>query len=98
MDDKDRPPTSDRLRIDIDHGLAADKVASPDPAAAPLGTDDEAGGAPPTAEQRALAAAHQHRARIAAGVARKRTLIGRTMVIALFALIALASLLLLAPR
>ncbi|TRO87665.1 hypothetical protein FKB34_15515 [Glycocaulis profundi] len=31
-----------RLRDDIDTGRARDKVAHPDPAAAPLGTDDEA--------------------------------------------------------
>jgi hypothetical protein len=59
MTSNDRPPTSDRLRINIDRGLTGDKVAWPDPAAAPLGTDDEAGGAPPTAEQCALAAAYE---------------------------------------
>jgi hypothetical protein len=32
-----------RLRDDIDRGRTGDKVAWPDPAAAPLGTDDEAG-------------------------------------------------------
>ena len=37
-----------RLRNKIDHGGAGDKVAFPDPAAAPLGTDDEAAGHPPT--------------------------------------------------
>jgi uncharacterized protein HemX len=31
------------LRHDIDHGRTGDKVDWPDPAAAPLGTDDEAG-------------------------------------------------------
>ena len=38
-----------RLRADIDRGQTGDKVDAPDPAAAPLGTDDEAGGwqAPP---------------------------------------------------
>lgn len=35
-----------RLRADIDRGRTGDKVDWPDPAAAPLGTDDEAGGAP----------------------------------------------------
>lgn len=39
---------ADRLRSDIDAGRTADKVAFPDPAAAPLGTDDEAAGAAPT--------------------------------------------------
>ena len=33
-----------RLREDIDRGLTGDKVNSPDPAAAPLGTDEEAAG------------------------------------------------------
>ncbi|MDP0926968.1 hypothetical protein Q0601_07285 [Paracoccus onubensis] len=42
---------SERLRQDIDRGRAKDKVDFPDPAAAPLGTDDEASGFPPTAEQ-----------------------------------------------
>jgi hypothetical protein len=48
-------PTTDRLRHDIDHGRAADKQGFHDPAAAPLGTDDEASGNPPTPEQRAKA-------------------------------------------
>jgi hypothetical protein len=49
-------PTSDHLRRRIDHGELGDKVNFPDPAAAPLGTDDEAAGHPPTAYERALAA------------------------------------------
>ncbi len=53
---KKEPPTSDAIRIQIDRGEMGDKVAFPDPAAAPLGTDDEAAGFPPTAEERALAA------------------------------------------
>lgn len=36
--------TIDRHRIDIDRGVTGDKVPFPDPAAAPLGTDEEAGG------------------------------------------------------
>ena len=55
MTDKDRAPTSDRLRKDIDRGRAGDKTDYPDPAAAPLGTDDEAGGNPPTEEQLRIA-------------------------------------------
>ena len=39
--------TTDRLRSDIDSGRTGDKVAASDPAAAPLGTDDEAAGRPP---------------------------------------------------
>jgi hypothetical protein len=44
------PPnaTSDRLRADIDRGRTGDKVPMSDPAAAPLGTDDEAAGASPS--------------------------------------------------
>ena len=42
-----------RERIRTDHGENRDKIAYPDPAAAPLGTDDEAGGHPaPRAELR----------------------------------------------
>jgi hypothetical protein len=35
-----------RLRRDIDAGRTGDKVSWPDPAAAPLGTDEEAAGTP----------------------------------------------------
>lgn len=38
--------SSAELRGDIDRGLTGDKVAAEDPAAAPLGTDDEAAGTP----------------------------------------------------
>jgi hypothetical protein len=38
------PGNPDILRAQIDRGLTFDKVAAPDPAAAPLGTDDEAAG------------------------------------------------------
>ncbi|HEY9213937.1 MAG TPA: hypothetical protein VIQ29_13955 [Ancylobacter sp.] len=50
-------PTAERLREDIDRGLTGDKVPFRDPAAAPLGTDDEAAGMPPTAEEVELARA-----------------------------------------
>jgi len=55
--------TADKLRHDIDHGRAGDKVDFSDPAAAPLGTDAEAAGTPPSQEQlrRARAAEIQHR-------------------------------------
>jgi hypothetical protein len=36
--------TAEQLRDDIDAGRTGDKVPWPDPAAAPLGTDDEAAG------------------------------------------------------
>lgn len=42
----------------IDSGAAGDKVPGFDPAAAPLGTDEEAGGARPTTQAGALGAAH----------------------------------------
>jgi hypothetical protein len=43
--------TSAQLRHGITTGRARDKVSNIDPAAAPLGTDDEAGGNPPSREQ-----------------------------------------------
>jgi len=42
--------TVDRLRADIDSGRTGDKIPAPDPASAPLGTDEEAAGTPPTRE------------------------------------------------
>ena len=39
--------TSAQLRDAIDRGWTGDKLPWPDPAAAPLGTDDEAAGTPP---------------------------------------------------
>lgn len=56
MNGKNFPPTADRIRIDIDRGLEGDKIPYPDPAVAPLGTDEEVAGAPPTQEERAMAA------------------------------------------
>jgi hypothetical protein len=51
--------TSSQLRDDIDSGRTRDKVAHSDPAAAPLGTDDEAAGTPPTGEQVSTARRHE---------------------------------------
>lgn len=48
------PPTTDRLRIDIDRGATGEKVNYPDPAAAPFGTDDEAAGHPASAQERQM--------------------------------------------
>src|SRR4051812_46485298 len=45
----------DQLRAQIDRGNTGDKVAFPDPSAAPLGTDDEAAGLPPTPAELRLA-------------------------------------------
>src|SRR4051794_27745647 len=41
---------ADRIRAEIDRGHTGDKVDWPDPAAAPLGTDDEAGSPVPMAQ------------------------------------------------
>ena len=49
-------PNTAQLKDAIDTGKTGDKVAFPDPAAAPLGTDDEAGGNSPTPEQIRMAA------------------------------------------
>lgn len=47
-DSKPHPSAeSHRLRDAIDRGLTGDKVPATDPAAAPLGTDDEAAGTTP---------------------------------------------------
>lgn len=54
------PPTTDRLRIDIDRGRTGEKVDYPDPAAAPLGTDDEAAGHPVSAQERRMEASARH--------------------------------------
>jgi hypothetical protein len=45
----------DEFRSKIDSGQTGDKMPWSDPAAAPLGTDDEAAGTPPTRAQVALA-------------------------------------------
>jgi hypothetical protein len=50
-------PTSDEIRGAIDSGRTRDKVAYPDPAAAPLGSDAEAAGTPPSRPARRAAAA-----------------------------------------
>jgi len=52
-----RDDNVDKLRHDIDSGRTGDKVAFSDPAAAPLGADDEAAGVPPTPEMIAQARA-----------------------------------------
>jgi hypothetical protein len=52
-------PTSAQLRHGIASGQSGDKISNIDPAAAPLGTDDEAGGNPPTQQQLVQAAAHE---------------------------------------
>jgi hypothetical protein len=54
--------TTEQLRTAIDQGNAGSKVDATDPAAAPLGTDDEAGGTPNTLAQVRLAASREVRA------------------------------------
>ena len=51
--------TADALRHALDRGEGGDKVDFSDPAAAPLGTDDEAAGFPPTSAQVAEAGRHE---------------------------------------
>jgi len=58
-DDNRSPDTTAKLRDDIDNGRSGDKIGFPDPAAAPLGTDAEAGGASPTPEQVRMAQRHE---------------------------------------
>lgn len=48
MSNGKHPRQTDELRDAIDRGEGGDKVAHPDPSAAPLGTDDEAGGSGPS--------------------------------------------------
>ncbi len=51
-------PTTDRLRHEIDQGRG-DKAPFPDPAASPLGTDEEAAGTPPSDAAIRTAASHE---------------------------------------
>jgi hypothetical protein len=48
-------PTAAQLKADIDSGRSGDKVGVFDPALAPLGTDDEAAGHPPSPADVAVA-------------------------------------------
>ena len=52
-------PTVSKLRHDIDRGRGGDKVDGIDPAAAPLGTDEEAAGTPVPPEAVAMAHAQE---------------------------------------
>ncbi|PRH83989.1 hypothetical protein C5L14_29440 [Labrys okinawensis] len=60
-------PNIDQLRARIDQGRNGDKIPFPDPAAAPLGTDDEAADTPPTPERLQMASRHEHHAAEAIG-------------------------------
>lgn len=44
-------PTTQQLLRDINRGLTGDKIPVQDPAAAPLGTDDEAAGTSPSPDE-----------------------------------------------
>jgi hypothetical protein len=48
-------PTAAQLKADIDSGRSGDKIGVFDPGLATLGTDDEAAGRPPSAQEVALA-------------------------------------------
>jgi hypothetical protein len=77
------------MRDDIDRGLTGEKVSAPDPAAAPLGTDAEAGGAPPTiAERRLEAEARPQSAQPPRRGARSRWLLAAILVAAVMVVIA----------
>ena len=54
-------PTAAQLRGDINSGKTGDKTPGVDPAAAPMETDAEAGGAPPPADEVARARAQEQR-------------------------------------
>jgi hypothetical protein len=56
-----KKPTAAQLRGDINSGKTGDKTPGFDPAAAPMETDAEAGGAPPTPEEVAQARANERR-------------------------------------
>lgn len=66
--------TADSLRHALDRGQGGDKVDFADPAAAPLGTDDEAAGFPPTREQIRMAAAQELGPRPAERLRARRTI------------------------
>jgi hypothetical protein len=70
---------ADQLREQIDRGQTGDKVDFPDPAAAPLGTDDEAAGRPPQAPEAAAPQGVAEHPAIEAG-SRKHSAGGRVMV------------------
>ena len=58
----DPPPTAAQLSADINSGRSGAKVAGFDPAAAPLGTDEEAGGHSPSPVEIAQARELENRA------------------------------------
>ncbi|WP_181706672.1 hypothetical protein [Chthonobacter rhizosphaerae] len=71
--------TTARLRHGIDSTESGDKVAFPDPAASPLGTDDEAAGRPPTADAVREAASHELRGPAGSAVGQRTSETGRAI-------------------
>ena len=60
-DPTDKAQNAARLRADLDAGEGRDKIAYPDPAAAPLGTDDDPAGTPASPAQLRMAQQQEHR-------------------------------------
>jgi hypothetical protein len=79
--------TLDQLRADIDSGRTGDKVSAPDPAMAPLGTDDEAAGTPPSpaaiALTRRLETSHPHQPQPQTGLGHAWILIAIVIAVAI---------------
>jgi hypothetical protein len=67
--------TADQLRHDIDQGRTGDKVRFPDPAAAPLGTDEEAAGTP--IDPQVIAQTRKAEAKLAPPIDAQRSAEGR---------------------
>jgi hypothetical protein len=82
------PENTEQLRERIDRGATGDKVDFPDPAAAPLGTDDEAARRPASREASKAAPRRAFDA-IEAG-SRKASAGGRVMVILVVTMIVTA--------
>lgn len=82
-------PTMSQLRRDIDRGRTGDKVDHPDPAAVPLGADEEAAGTPVPPS----AVAEAHREEVANGPDAVGAAVSRTsssMMLAVLAIFAVA--------
>ena len=89
MNDLEHGATAEQLRSDIDSGRTGDNA--PDPAAAPLGTDEEAAGTPIPNE--AIAASRQQEIVAPAQAAQSRRGLGASWVLIAFVVLAAAALL-----
>lgn len=87
-----RESNVDQLRDHIDSGRTGDKVGARDPAAAPLGTDDEAAGTPPSGEQVTAASTRERGRDDVARPARRRPVLLLGGLIALAVVAALVAL------